>query len=123
MEKKEAIKPIKIINTKVAGVSYKNTDGSSRQAILGRVRSGDTITLVRDPFNQYDKNAIKVMVIGQQVGWIGRHLSGDLAALMDKGHIITGKVTKKTGFENDKWGCNIALYIYEPVKYPRNLDF
>lgn len=117
------VRPLRVINTKVAGVSYKNSDGTARQWLLRDVRAGNTVTLVRDKSNKFDKNAIKVMINGPQIGWIKKELAGDLAAMMDDGYIITGKVTRKTGVNSNHYGCNIALFVYEPPQYPGNLEF
>jgi SWI/SNF-related matrix-associated actin-dependent regulator of chromatin subfamily A3 len=52
---------------------------------LGMVGPGEEVTLVREPHNKYDRNAIQVMNIsGAQVGHIPRNIALKLAPLMDR---------------------------------------
>ncbi len=44
------------------------------------------VDLVREPHNQYDRNAVKVNnVYGEQVGHIKRELAAALAKILDQG--------------------------------------
>jgi hypothetical protein len=47
--------------SKVAGVAHNNADGSSRQQIISRCRVGEELSLVREPGNEFDPNAIKIL--------------------------------------------------------------
>lgn len=49
-----------VIPSKVAGVSHKNNDGTSRQAYVKRLRPGQMLFLERDEDNPYDGNAVAV---------------------------------------------------------------
>ena len=90
------------IRTYIKGVTYKNPEGSSRQTILRSCKKGDIVTLIRDPNNPYDGNAVKVCVtseeksgflsrilggkaVTKQLGYLSRNLASKLAPLMDKG--------------------------------------
>lgn len=65
----------KILNTRVAGVTYEG-----RQTIIAQLSIGDPCRLETEPNNPYDKNAIAVKVAhGGQVWHIG-YLPKDLAA-------------------------------------------
>ena len=48
--------------TKVTGVTFSNEDGTSRTRIIASMSESDEIILERDPYNQYDSNAVKVCV-------------------------------------------------------------
>ena len=51
-----------------------------------QVNNKEMVSLVREPHNPYDPNAVKVNnVIGDQVGHIKRELAKPLAYIMDQG--------------------------------------
>lgn len=61
----------KFFETKVAGVTFPNPDGSSRQQSLSKCKKGMRIILEPEPTNKYDPNAIKVIAEGVgQIGYI-----------------------------------------------------
>jgi hypothetical protein len=67
----------------VAGESYRNGDGSSRQEILRRCRTGEEILLVPEPDNPHDSDAVKVQRHnGEQIGYLprGHRLADEIAA-------------------------------------------
>lgn len=96
--------------SKVAGVSHPNQDGSSRQAIIGQCRIGEGLSLVREPANPADPNAIKLLrTNGEQVGYITGYVASDLARHIDKGGIVKCRISDLTG-GGDKWrGANIEI--------------
>ena len=84
--------------TKVAGVTFEG-----RQRIVTRCSVGERLILVRDPENQFDKGAIKVMRLnGEQLGFVPAHVSrgGDssgLAFRMDRGEKYQCRIGSLTG--------------------------
>ncbi len=57
--------------TRIAGTSYNNEDGSSRQALLAELSHGDELTLVHEPANTYDRHAVAVFnASGKQLGYV-----------------------------------------------------
>jgi len=57
----------------IVGESFKNDDGSSRQAEIRHCSSGELVCLERDPNNKYDSNCVKVISPrGVQIGNISR---------------------------------------------------
>lgn len=90
----------RIEHTKVVGVTATNSDGTNRQELVKKVRQFDEMELVRNPNDNWDRNAIKVMAqIGGRRVQIG-HIDGKLAAIiapgMDRGD-SWGAVVTKTG--------------------------
>lgn len=69
--------------TKIAGVTFPNEDGGSRQALLRVLKAGDTVTLKRSWLNDHDPNAIEVHSAEGQIGHIPRNLAAKLANEMD----------------------------------------
>jgi hypothetical protein len=113
---------IRAIHTKLYGVSFENADGSKRQEIIQHCRAGDPLTLVREPANPHDPCAIAVLTgashagPGRQLGYIGYHLSRELAAEMDAGRKITAEIVRTTGgggwlFFRRRHGVNVRLVI------------
>lgn len=61
------------LNTKIVGVRFYS----------GYASAGERVTLQREPYNQYDQNAIKVLsVMGAQIGHIPRIVASHLAKYM-----------------------------------------
>jgi hypothetical protein len=96
--------------TKIAGVTYEG-----RQRIVARCSEGETLILVRDPNNHFDKGAIKVMRLnGQQLGFIpadvsrGGNSSG-LAFQMDHGTEYQCRISSLTGGGDRSLGVNIEI--------------
>ena len=54
---KKFVKTPRTYVVSVAGVSYHNDDGSSRQTIISRCKPGETLMLIREPDNRFQGNA------------------------------------------------------------------
>lgn len=90
------------IKTRVAGISFENRDGSSRQAFARQVRKGDPLVLTREPENPFDPNAIAVAWIDKegvalQVGYVPRALAAVLAPMVDAGAKLEASVIRAGG--------------------------
>lgn len=71
---------------KVVGVTFTNEDtGVPRQSILASMTPADLVFLEREPNNKFDKNAVKVMTLHGQVGYVGKDYAAILAEMMDGG--------------------------------------
>lgn len=57
--------------------------GAAEQLAFNHLTDGDELTLVREPDNQYDSNAIKVMQGDLHLGYIPKTQNEELAAQMD----------------------------------------
>jgi HIRAN domain len=90
------------IQIRVAGVSFDNRDGSSRQAYIRLVKKGDGLVLRREPDNFFDPNAMAVDWTDAQghpcqLGYVPRSLAALLAPLVDKGVVLKAEVARKGG--------------------------
>lgn len=74
---REKMKTIGTIHSSLAGLEYTSA----------QVNAGDKLILEREPQNQHDKNAIKVMNGRERVGYLNRQDAVWLAPLMDGGLI------------------------------------
>lgn len=100
------------IDTRIAGVRCTNDKGKEIQAILPTLHKGDKLIFVREPQNEYDKNAIKVICGYQHIGYIKSELAEKIAPLMDCGRIPKGIITEIIANKNDKsYGCKIHINI------------
>ena len=90
--------------TKIVGVSFEG-----RQAILGGLKLGDILQLVREPENAYDPCAIAVHFGALRLGYIRREIACHLAAPLDAGRRYTVSITSITGGGTRTNGVNIFL--------------
>lgn len=101
------------VDLKVVGVTFKNDDGSSRKdkiiEIATNGKENYQVTIEREPSNQYDPNAIKVLVDGRQIGYIGKDFSGILAPMMDNEFRSFTAVIKDCGEYKNRPYCVITI--------------
>jgi hypothetical protein len=101
-----------IIHTKVAGVTFQNDDGTSRQAIVKSLRPGEQLFLRHVPIPGHPEAIQVITYQGRQVG----HLSSEMAPKVlkwFKNYAVYVYVTGITGGTWDKptRGCNIVLQL------------
>jgi HIRAN domain len=70
--------------TKLANIMGSTFFGGATDFIT-RLRPGSQLTLVREPRNKYDPNAIRVMYGNRSLGYVPRGLASELAGRMDTG--------------------------------------
>ena len=100
------------MRTKVTGVTFSNEDGTSRASIIARMSESDTICLERDPYNEYDSNAVKVCVVKngskQQIGFLERGLAAELSPKLRRGAHFPVTIIG-CGMWNDRPFCEIEI--------------
>ena len=102
---------MEVIDTKVAGVSKENVDGSSRQQIISEyIEEGDLVKLGLEPDNPHDPDAIRVLTTtGSQIGYLKREIAPKVkSAILNETEIIT-KVSWVGGREVRGVGLRIEL--------------
>lgn len=114
------------IRTKLRGVTKKNENGRSRQEIINeQISEGDDLSLIREPNNKYDPNAIAVYPdihfdvedTDDRLGYLSSELAEKLAPLKDSGQYIECRVLDVTGEEGeDNRGVNVLLTVYSPLE-------
>ena len=103
--------------TKVAGVSYQNEDGTSRQAIARRCAVWEKLKLFHDDENPHDSNAIQVLrENGQQLGFLPAYLAAEVATGNAEGMQYVAFVNDVTGGHNgaETTGINLLIVVVEP---------
>lgn len=100
--------------------------GESRyQGALGRCSPGTTVSLVREPENPHDPNAIAVKAAGEIIGYIAAKDAADLAPALDEGGTHQAIVHEITGCLPDfpTIGCRVALQWHgDQPRKPKPLD-
>ena len=106
---------IQNVDLKVVGVTFKNEDGSSRKdhilTLAERFKGRESeikVDLVREPTNQYDINAIKVIAEDHQIGYIGKEYASIMSPLMDDCEEFTAVVKGIGEFKNRPY-CEITI--------------
>lgn len=113
----------KQFHSKLAGVTSKNEDGSSRQRIIKKyVDVGQVIYLTRERDNPHDGNAISAHVIDiddksddgfLQIGYLNAGVAEELAPDMDRGCHVGCEVSEVTGGDQgESLGVNILLTVF-----------
>lgn len=113
LEKQAVNEPLELIETRVAGVTFENDDGTNRQEILKKCKPGETIVLEHWPMPE-DEYAVKVLrENGEQLGYIPREDAEDVADWLNSANTVTAKIKRITGGKKDKptLGCVIEIRI------------
>lgn len=100
------------MRTHVSGVTFSNEDGTSRRSIISLMSETDTIVLERDPYNQYDSNAVKVCVMKNgrklQIGYVEKKLAAEISPKMRRGAHFDVKIVG-CGIYMDRPYCEIEI--------------
>lgn len=101
--------------SKIAGVSYPNTDGSSRQAALRGCGAGERLRLVREPDNPYDDEAVAVFrATGEQLGYVTERANNEVSVWLDDGVRVEAFLTYLTGGgPGQDLGANLLIIAAE----------
>ena len=98
--------------TKVSGVTFSNEDGTSRRSSIASMSESDKIELERDPYNPYDRNAVKVNVIKNgkslQIGFLEKELAAMVSPQMRRGTTFNAVCTG-CGIWKDRPFCEIDI--------------
>lgn len=97
---------------KVVGVTFSNEDGSSRSRIIESMSKNDYICLERDPYNQFDSNAVKVCVLmngeRKQIGFLPKQYAAEISPKMRKNIAFDVKIVD-VGVWCDRPYCEIMV--------------
>ena len=79
-----------------------------------RLSPGDTLTLLRDPDNEYDPQAIGVFVNGNvRVGWIPQDRNDVISRLMDAGKVVYAKLQSRETTESGWLKMEIGVFLHD----------
>ena len=72
---------------------------------------GDELTLVREPENPHDARAIRVEWRGRQLGYLPRAENSAVAAAMDRGERVVGRIAALVKHKNPWRRLRIDVYV------------
>lgn len=78
------------------------------------LKVGDRLTLVREPENRHDRNAIRVEWRGHRLGYVPRRENGSVAAAMDAGDRLSARIARLTDHP-DPWQ-RVEIEIFIPLQ-------
>ena len=90
----------------LAGFQY--YDGKS---LWNTMRTGDALTLVREPRNPHDANAVRVEWRGQSLGYVPRRENGDVARQMDRGAPVKARIVQLKEAHNPWQRIEFEVYV------------
>lgn len=72
---------------------------------------GDGLTLVREPENPYDARAVRVEWQGKQLGYLPRAENAAVAAAMDRGERVEGRIAALVKHKNPWRRLRIDVFV------------
>ena len=93
----------------LAGIVY--YDG---RAVWDRMKKGDRLTLVREPANPHDANAVRLEWSGHMLGYVPRKDNADVARQMDHGARVEARITELSRAATGRY--RISYEIGVPLK-------
>ena len=81
------------------------------KAVWDQMREGDRLTLVREPGNPHDANAVRVEWNGHQLGYIPRAENAAIARQMDRGNRLAARITKLTMYRNHRRKLEVEVFL------------
>jgi hypothetical protein len=105
-------------HSKLVGVTQGN-----RQSIIRSMYENEVLNLVREPFNEYDSNAIAVYRKSERIGFLSRDISKELASQIDNGVRYRCTADKITGGNGYNYGVNILIERLKDSTYSEGQSF
>jgi hypothetical protein len=90
----------------LAGFQY--YDG---KVLWAEIKVGDVLTLVREPGNPHDANAVRVEWNGSRLGYVPRRENADVARQMDRGVAVKARIVKLTEARNPWQRVLFEVYV------------
>jgi len=81
------------------------------QAVWDRMKRGDRLTLVREPQNPHDANALRIEWQGHMLGYVPRKDNADLARQMDHGARPDARITELGKLPNGRHRISYEISI------------
>ena len=81
------------------------------KAVWARMKSGDRLTLVREPANPHDGNAVRLEWEGHMLGYVPRKDNADLARQMDHGARVEARVIELSRAANGRHRISYEISV------------
>jgi len=79
--------------------------------LWNELRIGDVLTLVREPENPYDPRAVRVEWRGRKLGYLPRRENAAVAAEMDRGTRVEGRIADLVVHRNPWQRVRIEIFV------------
>jgi hypothetical protein len=80
-------------------------------AVWERMQAGDALTLIREPDNPHDVNAVRVEWQGQQLGYLPRAENQAIAIELDRGSRVEARIARLRAAKNPWQRVLIDVFI------------
>lgn len=81
------------------------------ETVWDDLKVGDTLELVREPDNAHDARAVRVVWRGQQLGYLPRAENEAVAAAMDRGERVVGRIAALVRNKNPWRRVRIEVFV------------
>lgn len=81
------------------------------EALWDELRVGDALVLVREPDNPHDPRAVRVEWRGRQLGYLPRAENEAVAAAMDRGEPVEGRIGALVRHRNPWQRVRIEIFV------------
>src|SRR5689334_7096787 len=75
------------------------------------MKPGDRLSLLREPANPHDPNAVRIEWNGTMLGYVPRKDNPDLARQMDHGAAVEGRITALQPASNGRHRISYEIYV------------
>ena len=89
-----------------AGLRYHDA-----KAVWDQMKEGELLTLVREPKNPYDVNAVRVDWNEHTLGYIPRTENAAVARQIDRGNKLQARITKLTRYRNNHRKLEFEVFL------------
>lgn len=79
--------------------------------LWNELRVGDVLTLVREPENPYDSKAVRIEWKGHKLGYLPRRENAAVAAEMDRGTRVEGRISDLVVDRNPWRRIRIEVFV------------
>ncbi|NBR29053.1 MAG: HIRAN protein [Betaproteobacteria bacterium] len=79
--------------------------------VWNEMKVGDALTLVREPHNAYDSNAVRVEWRGRQLGYVPRNENRAVSFHMDRGGAVEARISKLQEHRNPRQRIEFEVLV------------
>jgi len=79
--------------------------------VWNEMKVGDALTLVREPHNAYDSNAVRVEWRGRQLGYVPRNENRAVSFHMDRGGAVEARISKMQEHRNPRQRIEFEVLV------------
>jgi len=81
------------------------------KALWNDMQVGDALTLVREPANPHDANAVRVEWRGHLLGYVPRHENADVARQLDRGTTLRARISRLQPSRSPSKRIEFEVYV------------